>query len=1046
MSFTYRVTDAAVILTPKVESRGLLTRLLKRQTSGKKKTLSGQERDIAFALADLDALAEETGLPVQHDGEELLLPHRLCSALDATTASVLGLPRLVDRTLRTDVEGTPGSSSFRLHYEWVRYGKVEHLPRMGSILAPDGDAQRLPVWIFEALEVADQFRKGTDDATHWDALARFRQALDPGVHMATDASTARLSITDFLQGLEVQVADCFSLQPIGEAASGNFNVIPFSARSLDQRAVEAGEVSESEATLSGQAMELFHQKLSQRGALPAFRLKPNSYLVIDSSARPVLELMARKQKASPEERREFLQNPRAEITRVVEQSLRDRGRLDGLSDIGIEEMIETAAGPLLVETTEYSQRVTGVEEYEQVQLGLGESSRTTWMPEIYQTATRQDHPELTPEMRQKIDEAIAAGAPTVTIDGAEIPTAPYILTTVPVDTGADQVTSAMGPDEAGHEAPPPASESSSSLPAGRSVRPIVLRSADNFRSVGWHPEKLPRQSSIPEAVPASIQTPLKPHQIESFHWQLAAWKAGLPGILNADEQGLGKTLQTIAFIRWLMDQMADEPAGLNGPVLVVAPTSLLNNWQQEVNTHVPGKGIGHPYCLYGSGLSTYRNFGAKGLDTDAGAVNFDLPDLHKAIAEGRGHRYWVITTYTTLANYQHSFGRIPFAAAVFDEIQALKNPTSLRAVAARAVRADFRIGLTGTPIENSTTDLWAIMDQLCPGDLNSLADFRERFGTPTQDNMSRLHDLVFHGTGELPPMALRRLKETAASDLPSKTRKLHPRLMPTAQASTYELARAKLAEGSKGSALKMLHHIRSVSVHPDVTVSAPDAEYIAASARLDAAFSILDRIQNDNERALVFIEHLAMQHRFVALARHRYALAKIDVINGNTSADKRQEIVRTFQDPVRAGRGFDLLVLGPKAAGTGLTLTAATHVIHLSRWWNPAVEEQCNDRIHRMGQKLPVTIHIPMAVHSGYLAHSFDCLLHSLMQRKRKLAKSALWPMGDTGDDADELQEMLKQAATGSGADPVMSAMTAMFERDKITLPTPEPDRSLIYR
>jgi hypothetical protein len=135
--------------------------------------------------------------------------------------------------------------------------------------------------------------------------------------------------------------------------------------------------------------------------------------------------------------------------------------------------------------------------------------------------------------------------------------------------------------------------------------------------------------------------------------------------------------------------------------------------------------------------------------------------------------------------------------------------------------------------------------------------------------------------------------------------------------------------------------------------------------------------------------------------------------------------------------------LGPKAAGTGLTLTAATHVIHLSRWWNPAVEEQCNDRVHRIGQTSPVTVHIPMAIHSSYQDQSFDCLLQSLMMRKRRLASSALWPMGDTQDDVAALQRLMSAEKTADKGDPVKAAMQEMFERDKLRLPAAEADGSL---
>jgi len=166
---------------------------------------------------------------------------------------------------------------------------------------------------------------------------------------------------------------------------------------------------------------------------------------------------------------------------------------------------------------------------------------------------------------------------------------------------------------------------------------------------------------------------------------------------------------------------------------------------------------------------------------------------------------------------------------------------------------------------------------------------------------------------------------------------------------------------------------------------------------------------------------------------------------GQMSSEGVGDMVRDLSSRFSDDGGFDMLVLGPRAAGTGLTLTAATHVIHLSRWWNPAVEEQCNDRVHRIGQSRPVSIHIPMAVHPGYREHSFDCLLQSLMNRKRRLATAALWPMGDTQEDASQLQRMLEEGQISNVSDPVSAAMEAMFRRDAIPLPSPLDDGSFPF-
>ena len=241
----------------------------------------------------------------------------------------------------------------------------------------------------------------------------------------------------------------------------------------------------------------------------------------------------------------------------------------------------------------------------------------------------------------------------------------------------------------------------------------------------------------------------------------------------------------------------------------------------------------------------------------------------------------------------------------------------------------------------------------------------------------------------------------------------------------------------------MLHHIRSVSVHPGMGATADNAAFIKESARLTAAMSILRSIAEKGERALVFIEHRQMQYRFIELVKAEFGLKQIDLINGDTPIQKRQAIVNRFQHHLEVDGGFDLLVLGPKAAGTGLTLTAATHVIHLSRWWNPAVEEQCNDRVHRLGQTRPVSVHLPMAIHPEYREQTFDCLLQSLMNRKRRLAAAALWPMGDTQSDISELQQLLSDSPTRQAGDAIAGSMHAMFERDGLPPPDMQPDGSI---
>lgn len=1020
LAFAHDVDGVSLTLEP--AARGLLARLRGRAAADLDRLPEGEQR-LLFALADLRALAEERPGEVAIASDRIRLSHSAAAALDAQTADALGLPPLVDLTLATEAEGIVGSPDFRLRVEWQRAGRRELAQRTGAILQTGRGLRRLPLWMLEAVDVAESFDARARDADAWGALARFRQAVEPGAETGRDVG-GRLALSDFLRGLRVRTADRFGLSPFEGQGGLDFEVVPFRS----DRLAADGMPSEAEAELDGEELRAFRRRLRAQGARPAYRVGDGSFLVVDRSAAPVIETLAAMHRAPAAERAAFILNPRPKLVAAIEARLRETADWASLGETSREEALEAGLTDGFVETREFSARVTGMGRWQPPELDLARGSGTTWMPEVFGPSVTQALKTMSPAeldaLRETVAASLADGRASVMVGAEQVAPSPALLAAV---EGERKARRDAGLAEA-------QTEEATDDDGG----PVVLVTADNLDAVTWRPDLRPRCTAVPTDLPGTIRTPLKPHQVESFDWALAAWRAGLPGILNADEQGLGKTLQTIAFLVWLKAHTVQASAEARGPVLVVAPTSLLRNWEEEVERHVASPGLGHLVRLYGSATGAAKRPGG-GRDTDQGDERLDLGWLHEALSDGRAHRHWILTTYTTLTNYQHSLARIPFAAMVMDEIQALKNPGSLRAAAARAMRADFRIGLTGTPIENDTCDLWAVMDQIASGVLGSLREFRASYGLPDERNMAELHARVFHGQDGRPPLALRRLKEHVARDLAPKRRRLHPRVMPPMQAAAYEGAREALAQGGRGAALKMLHHIRGVSVHPSPDATGDD--FVAVSARLTATMDLLSRICDHGERALVFVESLKMQHRLVELARRAFGLARIDVINGSTPIERRQEIVNRFQRHLERDEGFDLLVLGPKAAGTGLTLTAATHVIHLSRWWNPAVEEQCNDRVHRIGQRRPVTVHVPMAIHPAYRDGSFDSLLHSLMQRKRRLASAALWPMGDTEGDAEALRAAAAAAAVGPlGGDPVKQTMLALFEREGLPCPVPLAD------
>jgi len=1038
MTFTFNHNAETITLNIAEEKQSLISRLFKRQQSATLSGLTHNDRALAFAIADLKALAEEFEEPLYISHDSIQMSHRLAGLLDSETAQNLCLPPLVDLTLKTDIEGSLGSDTFRLQYEWLRNGVRQIPQRTGAILATSQGLRRLPLWMIEAIEVAEKFTPGGGEASDWESLARFRQSLDPGIQMGNEINAVRVSMTDFMQGLEVCIADRFSISSSANGAD-DFEIVPFSGRNIEELENNGEAVSEAAGELREQTLRRFQQRVRIQGTLSAYRVGEGNYLVIDRSARPILDIMVQKQKSAPEERRAFIANPRPAITDAVEKYLRQSGKLDGLDEVGEEEAIEAASGPAFIETVEYSERVKGILLYQKGAVSAHMTGETTWLPEVIPDALAKIIDAMDSQALANVCEQIR-----IAIDESqqEIEVASYPIKAAEDTLGALEKRLADLKEMEGSTEITEKKDKSTvdNLPAAT----VILDTKDNFEEISWRPDLTKRPVFIDEQLPTGVKTALRLHQLESFSLQLTSWKSGMPGILNADEQGLGKTLQTIAFLRWLKENNQVNTASNKerGPILIVAPTSLLENWNAEVAQHTDGEGLGHLLRLYGSSLSQYKNFDAKGIETKDGTPLLNFRQLHEAIEEGKGHRFWILTTYTTLTNYQHSLAKIHFSAVVFDEIQAIKNPDSLRARAARAINADYRIGLTGTPIENTTSDLWAVMDQLAPGSLDTLRNFNSLYSEPDELNMLQLYQQVFEPRNQLPPLAFRRLKEDVAKELPSKTRFLHPRLMPEGQAIAYETARLKLSQGGPGAALKMLQHIRGVSVHPAMEMSGNSQSFIDASARLTACFKILHQIRSKGERVLVFIEHRKMQFRFMELARQEFSLEEIAHINGDTPIQKRQAIVRKFQRHLEQDGGFDLLVLGPKAAGTGLTLTAATHVIHLSRWWNPAVEEQCNDRVHRIGQKYPVQIHMPMAIHAGYQEHSFDCLLQGLMSRKRNLARAALWPMGDCAGDISQLQAALKKEQSEASGDVLETSIRMMFERDAETDGAPMSDGS----
>jgi SNF2 family DNA or RNA helicase len=366
---------------------------------------------------------------------------------------------------------------------------------------------------------------------------------------------------------------------------------------------------------------------------------------------------------------------------------------------------------------------------------------------------------------------------------------------------------------------------------------------------------------------------------------------------------------------------------------------------------------------------------------------------------------WILTTYETLTEHERAFARIDYAVILFDEMQKLKAPDTLNTKAAKVMKADFVLGLTGTPIENRMEDLWCIFDRIVPGYLGDLKTFSRTYRPEAPEQLADLKAKLAAPADGAPPVMKRRMKADVLDAMPVKQETKYPTPMQGEQAQAYrELITgvSDRTERTRGHMLDVLQRMRMLSLHPRDPGEAAGADarrfeaFARRSARLSKTIEILKDIQKRGEKAIIFIEHLAMQD---AIADGIAALFDLDrkpaVINGGTPGERRLAIVDAFS---RSGSRFGVLLLSPKAAGVGLNIVAANHVIHLSRWWNPAIEDQCNDRAYRIGQTKPVTIHIPLATHADFPDQSFDEQLDRLIEKKRQLSRHMLAPPSGDGD------------------------------------------------
>jgi hypothetical protein len=491
-----------------------------------------------------------------------------------------------------------------------------------------------------------------------------------------------------------------------------------------------------------------------------------------------------------------------------------------------------------------------------------------------------------------------------------------------------------------------------SLEEGPAGLPVV-----DVEASGWLADLLSGEVDhrlSPMTAPEGFKGALRPYQERGLAWLSFLESVGLGGVL-ADDMGLGKTVQLLAL-------MCGELPNESGPTLLVCPMSLVGNWEREAARFAPG-------------LRVHVHHGAERPKGKAFHAVVAASDL-------------VVTTYGLVIRDSEALAEMSWRRVVLDEAQAVKNAATRAAVAVRSLPSNHRFAVTGTPVENRLGDLWSLMEFANPGLLGTPASFKQRFATPIERHgdaqaATRLRSLT-------QPFVLRRLKTDTSiiTDLPAKIEMEVVCSLTREQASLYQAVVADMmdridnTEGMerRGLVLATMTKLKQVCNHPAQFLK--DGSRIAGrSGKLARVEETLEEVLASGEKALLFTQYTEFGDLLQTHLGARFG-REVAYLHGGLNKSQRDALVARFQDP--AGTGPPLFVLSLKAGGTGLTLTAANHVLHVDRWWNPAVEDQATDRAFRIGQTRSVQVR--KLVCAGTLEEKIALMIND----KRGLAASVV--------------------------------------------------------
>jgi SNF2 family DNA or RNA helicase len=479
-------------------------------------------------------------------------------------------------------------------------------------------------------------------------------------------------------------------------------------------------------------------------------------------------------------------------------------------------------------------------------------------------------------------------------------------------------------------------------------------------------QKLKSSENLPaHPVPENFHGKLRPYQEHGVNWLLFLRETGF-GACLADDMGLGKTIQMITYLLHVKEN------GQTAPSLIICPTSVLGNWQRELATFAPDLKVA---LHYGPNRPKDEKFASSYAETDVVLTTYGLS--HSDFDELSGFRWSTIC---------------------LDEAQNIKNAHTKQSRAIRKLKGEHHIALSGTPMENRLTELWSIFDFMNKGYLGSLGAFHKRFVLPIekdrdQKRIDQLQQMI-------KPFLLRRTKqdEEVALNLPEKLEQKEYIPLSVEQASLYEqlvkdtFDHMVSLDGMQRKALilSMLGKLKQICDHPALYLKERNELLNGRSEKFTKLIELAGAIHERNESCLIFTQYIQMGEMMKSI------LVPVKFLNGSLSKTERDQLVQQFQQ-----KEYPFLILSLKAGGTGLNLTAANHVIHYDRWWNPAVENQATDRAYRIGQTR--FVHVHKLITTGTIEEKIDTMLEKKQSLNDQIIQSENWITELSTDELEEL-------------------------------------------